>query len=386
MVDAGAGPKIGDARSLWNFTPSPGWTKEEAMALRACLKKFGIGKWVQIVDSGVLPGKQIQQLNGQTQRLLGKQSLAEYTGMRLDIDRIRMDNDALTDVTRKNGLITNQGGIRSKETLNALREENLKKYGLSEEEVQALELPAPPRAAALGAQRYMGNANNAVAGDVETTVAKAMGFARFEDVPEAQRMYASKIAKKLEQNAKTLRGELETATKMYDSGVKAYGRGMYDDAVKWFKAAAEETSETSLLGGRIQIYLALSLDAYGQRDKALDIYAYLESVHPEKSIRKQAEELRFILEAPRMEIGENERVDVPLLRDPDAFAPYSDKWCTAPSSSGSGARAKREKTLQQEYGGDAGERFDYDKLRLGIQIVGGVAIAVGLAYYSTTVR
>ena len=141
------------------------------MALRACLKKFGIGKWVQIVDSGVLPGKQIQQLNGQTQRLLGKQSLAEYTGMRLDIDRIRMDNDALTDVTRKNGLITNQGGIRSKETLNALREENLKKYGLSEEEVQALELPAPPRAAALGAQRYMGNANNAVAGDVETMVA-----------------------------------------------------------------------------------------------------------------------------------------------------------------------------------------------------------------------
>ena len=235
--------------------------------------------------------------------------------------------------------------------------------------------------------------------DVETTVAKAMGFARFEDVPEAQRMYASKIAKKLEQNAKTLRGELETATKMYDSGVKAYGRGMYDDAVKWFKAAAEETmdveaagaaaeetSETSLLGGRIQIYLALSLDAYGQRDKALDIYAYLESVHPEKSIRKQAEELRFILEAPRMEIGENERVDVPLLRDPDAFAPYSNKWSTASSSSGSGARAKREKTLQQEYGGDAGERFDYDKLRLGIQIVGGVAIAVGLAYYSTTVR
>ena len=177
-------------------------------------------------------------------------------------------------------------------------------------------------------------------------------------------MYASKIAKKLEQNAKTLRGELETATKMYDSGVKAYGRGMYDDAVKWFKAAAE-TSETSLLGGRIQIYLALSLDAYGQRDKALDIYAYLESVHPEKSIRKQAEELRFILEAPRMEIGENERVDVPLLRDPDAFAPYSNKWSTASSSSGSGARAKREKTLQQEYGSCAGRgSWSRDKLRL----------------------
>ena len=165
----GAGPKIGDARSLWNFTPSPGWTKDEAYALRQCLKKFGIGKWVQIVDSGVLPGKQIQQLNGQTQRLLGIQSLAAYSGMKLDVDRIRMDNDALTDVTRKNGLITNQGGIRAKEALKELREENLKKYGLSEEEVEAIELPAPPRAAALGAQRYMGK-NDIVPAEAKTIV------------------------------------------------------------------------------------------------------------------------------------------------------------------------------------------------------------------------
>ena len=46
------------------------------MALKLALGKFGIGRWVQIVDSGVLPGKLIQQLNGQTQRLLGQQSLA----------------------------------------------------------------------------------------------------------------------------------------------------------------------------------------------------------------------------------------------------------------------------------------------------------------------
>ena len=103
------GPKVGDAASLWNFTPSPGaahrsrqalafssalptdavpaarhapwcnpagWTKEEVVALKLALEKFGIGRWVQIVDSGVLPGKLIQQLNGQTQRLLGQQSIA----------------------------------------------------------------------------------------------------------------------------------------------------------------------------------------------------------------------------------------------------------------------------------------------------------------------
>lgn len=70
------GPKIGDAASLWNFSPSPGWTKDEVLVLKAALAKFGIGRWVQIMDSGLLPGKLIQQLNGQTQRLLGQQSLA----------------------------------------------------------------------------------------------------------------------------------------------------------------------------------------------------------------------------------------------------------------------------------------------------------------------
>ena len=60
----------------WNFTPSPGWSKEEASILRICLLTFGIGRWLQIIDSGLLPGKLIQQLSGQTQRLLGQQSLA----------------------------------------------------------------------------------------------------------------------------------------------------------------------------------------------------------------------------------------------------------------------------------------------------------------------
>ena len=60
----------------WNFTPSPGWTKEEANILKLCLMKYGVGRWVQILETGLLPGKMIQQLNGQTQRLLGQQSLA----------------------------------------------------------------------------------------------------------------------------------------------------------------------------------------------------------------------------------------------------------------------------------------------------------------------
>lgn len=220
--------------------------------------------------------------------------------------------------------------------------------------------------------------------DMEVVVAKSLGYERMADVPDAQRAYAEKIATKLEENARTLAGEIERAKNMYDSGVYAYGRGMYDDAVKWFEAAEKETSETSTLGGRIQIYKALALDAYGQRDKALAVYKWVESVHPVKSIRKQAEELRYILEAPRLEIGENERVQVPLLRK-DGFEPYNDKWSTGRRGSGGGS-SKREKSLEEEYGGEADEAFDYEKLRLGLQIVGGIAIATGVAWYSTTLR
>ena len=157
-----AGPKIGDARSLWNFTPSPGWTKEEVGVLRLCLMKFGVGMWVQIVEAGVLPGKQIQQLNGQTQRVLGQQSLAEYTRLKVDVDAIRADNLAKQgpEIYRKNGLITNQGGKLKPDALRALREANEAKYGLTDEQVEAIVLPDPPKTTNLGADAYMGKNHN----------------------------------------------------------------------------------------------------------------------------------------------------------------------------------------------------------------------------------
>ena len=157
-----AGPNIGDARSLWNFTPSPGWTKEEVGVLRLCLMKFGVGMWVQIVEAGVLPGKQIQQLNGQTQRFLGQQSLAEYTRLKVDVDAIRADNLAKQgpEIYRKNGLITNQGGKLKPDALRALREANEAKYGLTDEQVEAIVLPDPPKTTNLGADAYMGKNHN----------------------------------------------------------------------------------------------------------------------------------------------------------------------------------------------------------------------------------
>ncbi|KAL3142940.1 hypothetical protein ABBQ38_003225 [Trebouxia sp. C0009 RCD-2024] len=135
-VESKRGPKVGDAASLWNFTPSPGWTKEEAQILKLCLMKYGVGRWVQILDTGLLPGKLIQQLNGQTQRLIGQQSLAAYTGLQVDIDRIRADNAARTSVERKSGLIIWSGPNPNKKMRDEWRKEAQARFGLEKGELK----------------------------------------------------------------------------------------------------------------------------------------------------------------------------------------------------------------------------------------------------------
>lgn len=67
---------VAAATCSWNFTPSPGWSKEESLVLKLLLLRFGIGAWGAIQATGLLPGKLVQQLSSATQRLLGQQSTA----------------------------------------------------------------------------------------------------------------------------------------------------------------------------------------------------------------------------------------------------------------------------------------------------------------------
>ena len=85
----------------------------------------------------------------------------------------------------------------------------------------------------------------------------ALGIKSLDNLTPAQRAYSEKVRAKLEQNARRLRGELLEATRLYKKGVLAYSKGMYDDSVKWMEAALEETDPRSMLGGKIQIQMAL---------------------------------------------------------------------------------------------------------------------------------
>lgn len=80
--------------------------------LRLLLMRHGVGRWVAILGTGLLPGKLVQQVYGATQRLLGQQSLAAFTGLRLDLDAVRADNEGRRDAPRKSGLVIHDGRER----------------------------------------------------------------------------------------------------------------------------------------------------------------------------------------------------------------------------------------------------------------------------------
>ena len=81
----------------------------------------------------------MQQLNGQAQRLIGQQSLSAFTGLQVDIDRIRIDNNGRQDVQRKGGLIIYDGPAPNRETKEAWRRASKEKYGLTQEQLEEVD-------------------------------------------------------------------------------------------------------------------------------------------------------------------------------------------------------------------------------------------------------
>ncbi|KAL9654900.1 hypothetical protein ABK040_008690 [Willaertia magna] len=139
------------SKSLYNFSGAPGWSEQENRILRYGIMKFGVGSWSTIKRAGILPGKNFAQLYIQTQRMLGVQSLAQFNDIKLDVDQVRKDYELLAEKineTRKkgekpqycikNGLIVNNGANPTKESTKQKKEQNKKKYQLSDSEIKEL--------------------------------------------------------------------------------------------------------------------------------------------------------------------------------------------------------------------------------------------------------
>ena len=73
---------------------------------------------------------------------MGQQSLAEFMGLRVDIPRIAAENKVRQGI-RKCGFLVNQGGKLTRQERQVLIEQNRKRYGLTEEQIEEIKLPPP---------------------------------------------------------------------------------------------------------------------------------------------------------------------------------------------------------------------------------------------------
>ncbi|KAF7124121.1 hypothetical protein RHSIM_Rhsim12G0110600 [Rhododendron simsii] len=142
-----------------------------------------------------------------------------------------------------------------------------------------------------------------------------------EETEEDKRM---RVRKELEKVAKEQAERRQMAQLMYHLGQKAYERGMYGRAIEFLEGALTIIPRPTLFGGEIQIWLAMAYEANKRHADCIALYKELEKNHPNVSIRRQAGELRYILQAPKLKISQEEMVTIPMIGS--SYDNYAGTW------------------------------------------------------------
>ncbi|KAJ9554464.1 hypothetical protein OSB04_018509 [Centaurea solstitialis] len=142
-----------------------------------------------------------------------------------------------------------------------------------------------------------------------------------EETEEEKRM---RVRRELEKVAKEQAERRKMAQLMFDLGQKAYERGMYGRSIEFLEGALTIIPRPTLFGGEIQIWLAMAYEANNRHKDCIDLYQKLEKSHPSVSIRRQAKDLRYILQAPKLKISQEEMVTIPLIGS--SYDSYAVSW------------------------------------------------------------
>lgn len=189
-----------------------------------------------------------------------------------------------------------------------------------------------------------------------------------EPEEEQRRQLQERLAQQVRDEAAKQR----KADALYTMGKLAYEQGAYKNSVTALEEAMEILSPNSEAGGEAQLWLALAYEACQRNDEALNLYQKLENSHPMPQIRKQAADLRYIFEAPKLKIGENERVKVPVLDEVDKYG--SNRPVTRRVQ-----RKKIELTLEERVMRDYKPPI---KIPNKYILVASTVVTLGVAYYS----
>jgi tetratricopeptide (TPR) repeat protein len=109
--------------------------------------------------------------------------------------------------------------------------------------------------------------------------------------------------------------------KPYTQGQNAFERGQYREAIDWFQSALSLASESSPLGGAIQIWLVTAYEAAGRKEEALILCRQLRT-HGNYETRQQAKQLLYILEAPQLQLKPEWLTQIPELNESNSPSGY----------------------------------------------------------------
>lgn len=120
--------------------------QSEFVVLKKICMKYGLQAWDEMLK--YLPWRTRASLRTTLCRMLKKQALSEYGGIRADPFQISSDNSSILregqtnqEYKMKAGMLVNLKWNRSKDDINRIKEENIAKYEISEEEADKIEIP-----------------------------------------------------------------------------------------------------------------------------------------------------------------------------------------------------------------------------------------------------
>lgn len=121
-------------------------TEAELCVLRKISMKYGFASWD--IMHAYLPWRKKKKLRQLFIKLTQKQAISEYHGIRADPQKIREDNlkiiDGIeynSDFKVKSGIIVNTKWDKSNDEWNEIRQKNMEKYQIDDEEADNIEVP-----------------------------------------------------------------------------------------------------------------------------------------------------------------------------------------------------------------------------------------------------
>lgn len=105
---------------------------------------------------------------------------------------------------------------------------------------------------------------------------------------------------------------LEIAKAKYQTGKLAFESGKYRESVENLEKASALLTRNSRLGGEVEIWLVTAYEAAGRTEDAIALCQQLKR-HPYSEVNKQARQLLYILQAPKLKRPSEWMTEIPDL-------------------------------------------------------------------------